>query len=141
GNRTAEAMARDRPGTLHTMLCQPSQATHHHQQALAIFRETGDQHGEGWALNGVGEAAHAAGHPSDALAHHIAAHATATATGDRHQQARAHAGLARAHHTLGNPARARHHYQHALAMFTELDVLEADRIRAHLATINETAPN
>jgi tetratricopeptide (TPR) repeat protein len=133
GNRAGEATVLDSLGLLHTRLGRPAQAIEHHRQALAIFRGTGDRFSEAWSLNGLGEAAHTAGRPADALTEHTAAHAVATGTGARDQQARAHAGLGHAHHALGDPALAREHYQHALALYTELGMPEADEIRALLA--------
>jgi hypothetical protein len=41
--------------------------------------------------------------------------------------ARAHTGLGHAHHTLNHPARARRHYQHALALYCDLGVPQADQ--------------
>src|SRR5204862_3361289 len=93
--------------------------------------------GEALTLNGLGEAAHAAGNPADALTHHTAAHAIATDIGDRDQQARAHTGLGHAHDTLDHPEPARHHYQHALNLYTDLGMPEADQIRTHLATTDD----
>jgi tetratricopeptide (TPR) repeat protein len=135
GDRAGEAVALDNLGTLHTRLGQPDQATEHHQQALTIFRETGNRDGEAWALNGLGEAAHTAGRAADALTHHT----IAADTGHRDQQARAHAGLGHAHHTLGNPTLALDHYQHALALYTDLDLPEADQVRTHLAALNNSS--
>ncbi|WP_373320458.1 tetratricopeptide repeat protein [Virgisporangium aurantiacum] len=134
GNRTGEAWALDSLGALYTRLGQPGRATEHHQQALTIFRETGDRFGEAWALNGLGEAAHTAGRVADALTHHTAA----ADNGDRDERARAHTGLGHAHHTLGNHTLARHHYQHALALYTDLDLPEADRIRTLLAALDNS---
>jgi tetratricopeptide (TPR) repeat protein len=136
GNHTGEAWALDNLGILHTHLGQPDQATEHLQAALIIFRETGHRYGEASALNGLGEAAHAAGRATDALTHHTAA----AGIGDRDEQARAHTGLGHAHHTLGNPARAREHYQHALTLYTDLGLPEADQIRTHLAALDNTSP-
>ena len=136
GNHTGEAWALDSLGTLHTNLGQPAQATAYHQRALTTFRETGDRDGEAWALNGLGEAAHTAGRAADAITYHIAAQTTAADTGALDQQARALTGLGHAHHTLGNPALAREHYQRALALYLDLDLPEADQIRAHLAALD-----
>jgi hypothetical protein len=47
-------------------------------------------------------------------------------------QACAHAGLGHAHNTLGNPALAQEHYQHALAIYTDLGLSEADKVGADL---------
>jgi tetratricopeptide (TPR) repeat protein len=140
GDRTGEAWVLDSLGILHTHRGQPAQATDHHQQAMAIFRETGQRNGEAWTLNGLGEAAHTIGRHTDALTYHTAAHTIAADIGDRFQQARAHTGLGHAHHTLSNPARARHHYQHALTLYTDLEMPDAEEIRAQLATMeNDTS--
>jgi hypothetical protein len=66
-----------------------------------------------------------------------AALAVATDIGARDQQARAHTGLGHAHQSLGSPEPARHHYQHALTLYTDLGMSEADQIRVHLATIGD----
>ncbi|MDI6105978.1 tetratricopeptide repeat protein [Actinoplanes sp. NEAU-A12] len=139
GNRTGQAWAHDSLGTLQIRLGQPNQATEHYQRALALHRETGGRHGQTWALNGLGEVALAAGRPGDSLAHHRAAHIIAVDTADRHQQARALTGIGDAHHALGNPALARERYQQAFALYTDLGLPEADRIRAHLTALDLTA--
>jgi tetratricopeptide (TPR) repeat protein len=139
GNRDAEGWTLDSIGILHTRLSQLDHATEHHQLALAIFRETGERHGEVWALNGLGEAAHTAGRTTDATTYHAAAHTAAVEIGDREQQARAHTGLGHAHHALGNPTQALHHYQHALTLYTNLRVPEADQVRAQLAAFDDTS--
>jgi tetratricopeptide (TPR) repeat protein len=137
GNRDGEADALDVLAILHTRRGRPAQAIDHHQQALAVYRETGNRDGEAWALNGLGEATHAAGRATDALIHHTAAHTIAADIHSRDQQARAHNGLGRAHHTLGDLTRARQYYQQALTVYTHLGMPDADRIRAHLAAIDD----
>lgn len=135
-NRAGEAAVLDSLGVLHTRLGQPDQAIEYYQQALTIFRETGDQFSKTHVLNSLGEAALAAGRPDDALTRHTAACAIAIDTGDRRQQARALAGRGHAHRTLGDPAEARADYQQALTLYADLDVHEADRIRAGLAELD-----
>jgi tetratricopeptide (TPR) repeat protein len=125
----------DSLGTLHTRIGQPAPGTEYHQQALAVFRATGEREGECWVHNGLGEAAHAAGRNAEALDLHTTAHAIAVDIGARDQQARAHAGLAHADHALGHPQGARRHYRHALALYRDLAMPEADRIEARLAAI------
>jgi len=132
GHRDGEVSALDSLGLLHTRLGRPAEAIDHHRQALTITRQTGDRDGEAWALNGLGEAARSAGNATDALAHHTEAQAVAADIGSREQQARAHTGLGHAQHALGNVALAREHYQHAVTLYTELDLPEAAEVRAHL---------
>ena len=66
------------------------------EQALALFRESGDRTGEAEALNGVGEILLATGQPDEARAEHAAALALASQIGDAYEQARAHRGLSAA---------------------------------------------
>ncbi|WP_433364637.1 tetratricopeptide repeat protein [Actinoplanes sp. CA-142083] len=139
GSRSGEANALDGLGLLHTRQGRPGRGAECHRRALAVTREIGDRYVEIWALNGLGEAAHAAGRPADAIGHHAEAHAAAVVIEFRDQQARAHTGLGHAHRTLGEPALAREHYSRALALYTELDMPEADEIRAHLAALGSGA--
>jgi tetratricopeptide (TPR) repeat protein len=138
GNSSGEAWTLDLFGTLQIRLGGPTEATEHLRRALTIFHETGDRDGEASAHNGLGEAAHAAGHPADALHHHTAAHTIATDIGSREQQARADTGLGHAHRAQGNPALAREHFGHALTLCVELGMPEADEIRTHLATLDDS---
>ena len=107
------------------------------RQALTVFRETGNRDGEAEALNGVGETLHATGRSEQARAQHTAALTLAIETGDRYQQARAHAGLAHARQAADEHDLARQHWQHALALYTDLGVPDADIVRAHLAALGE----
>jgi tetratricopeptide (TPR) repeat protein len=139
GDRTGEGFVLDSLGTLHTRLDRADQAAEYHRQALSIARDTGDRYSEVGALNGLGEAAHNAGRPEEALTHHAAAHTVAAEIGDREQQARARTGLGLGHYALGQPAPAREHYQHALNLYTDLGMLEADKIRTYLTDLeNQT---
>ena len=65
-----------------------------------------------------------------------AALAVAADIGELDQQARAHTGLGRAHEALEHRARARRHYQHALTLYTDLGVPDADQIKTHLTSLN-----
>jgi tetratricopeptide (TPR) repeat protein len=121
GNRISEAATLDSLGHLHTRLGRPTLAAASYRQALSIFRETGKRDGEACAFNGLAEATLAAGHPAD--------------IGTRHEQARAHTGLGHAHRALGETGHARRHYRHAVSLYTELEMPDADQLRAHLAAI------
>ncbi|MEU8210966.1 tetratricopeptide repeat protein [Micromonospora sp. NPDC049044] len=133
GNHTGAAWTLNSLGTLHTRL---GQLSCHHQQSLDIFRETGERYGEASALNGIAEAARVAGNVADALAQHSAAHAIVVEIGAYHEHARSHAGLGHAHRVLGAISSARDHFQRALALYTDLDMPEAEQIRAHLAALD-----
>jgi hypothetical protein len=66
--------------------------------------------------------------------HAAAPHALTLATeaGIRDQQARAHTGLEHAHRARRDPGRAREHYEHALVLYRDLGVPDADEILDHL---------
>ncbi|MEV4515792.1 tetratricopeptide repeat protein [Dactylosporangium sp. NPDC049525] len=128
GNRDGEAWTLNNLGTAATLRGAPAEAIGLHRQALAIHRATGERYGEASALNGLGDAARAAGDADAALRHHTAACAVAAATGDRHQRADAETGIGLALRADGRP-----HLQRALALYEELGVPAADRLRALVA--------
>jgi tetratricopeptide (TPR) repeat protein/transcriptional regulator with XRE-family HTH domain len=133
-DRIGEAHALTDLGIVEQRLGRRGPAAGHHRRALALFRSTGDQDGEAWARNGLGEVAAAAGQPAEALTHHAAALTAAVRADACDQQARAHTGIG-AHHSSGDPVRAREHYERALALYTELGLPEADRVRDLLAAL------
>jgi tetratricopeptide (TPR) repeat protein len=135
GDRAGAAWTLESLGAAHTDLRQPEQAAEYYRQAMSLFRQAGDRYGETWAQNGLGEAALAAGQPAEALARHRAVHPAATVTGACDQQARAHLGLGNAHRALGDSTRAHEQYRQALALYTELEMPEADDVRAHIAAL------
>ncbi len=57
-----------------------------HQDAAAIFQQTGDQHGQGSALTNLGDALRQAGRFEEAITAHQAAVAVFRETGDRHRE-------------------------------------------------------
>ena len=136
-DRAGEAYALTNLGDVYQWQGHYEQAAEHHQQAIALFRETGHQAGEVEALNSVGETHRATGALREALIQHTAALTLATQISDRYEQARAHNGLAHAHHTTGDLDQARHHWRHALALYTDLGVPDADDIPAHLTALDQ----
>jgi tetratricopeptide (TPR) repeat protein len=130
GARANEAYALTRLGNVHSHQGDYTQAADCHQQALATYQEIGDHDGEADALNGVGETLLATGRPIQAQACHTTALALTHRTGNRYQQARAHRGLAATCHTVGDLNEAHQHWQHALDIYTDLGVPEADRMRS-----------
>jgi tetratricopeptide (TPR) repeat protein len=136
-DRAGEAYALTNLGDVYQWQGHYEQAAEHHQQAIALFRETGHQAGEVEALNSVGETHRATGALREALIQHTAALTLATQISDRYEQARAHNGLAHTHHTTGDLDQARHHWRHALALYTDLGVPDADDIPAHLTALDQ----
>lgn len=138
GSRVDEASVLDSLGFLHVRTGRLTAAATHYRQALAIFREIGDREGEACAHNGLGEIAQTSGHAAEALTHFTTARGLAAGVGDRYRLARAHAGLGHAHRSLDSPASASRHFRHALSLYTELGMPEADQIHAHLTTLEAT---
>ncbi|MGH3917411.1 MAG: tetratricopeptide repeat protein [Pseudonocardiaceae bacterium] len=138
GAPVGEALALTQLGLVHCQQGHYEEAADYHQQALAISRRIGDRSNEAQIRNGLAEAHHANGELDQARTQHSAALTLATETGDRYEQARAHHGLAHTHHTAGDLDRARHHWHQALTHYTELDVPDADDVRAHLTDLNQT---
>ncbi|HEX6344439.1 AfsR/SARP family transcriptional regulator [Umezawaea sp.] len=132
GHRDSEAWAVDGLGRAETLRGRPYDAAAHHRRSLDLFRRYGDRDGEAWSLNGLGEALQASGSTAAARANHAEALAAATRIGAHEQVARAHHGLAR---TTGAAA-ARPHYDSAIAIYTDLGLAAADRIRAELACLS-----
>ncbi len=133
GNRSGEAAALMGVGRVHGRLGRHRRAIDHLQQALAICRAVDDRGVEADACNSLGETLLADGQPDRARSQHAAALSLADQIGDPFERARAHDGLAHTFHATGNTDQARHHWQQALTVYAELDVPEADRVRAHLA--------
>ncbi|BCJ47696.1 hypothetical protein GCM10010168_20550 [Actinoplanes ianthinogenes] len=136
GDRTGEAAALNCLGSYYAYVGDDGSATDHHRQALAVFREIGDRCGQAWALHGLAETSHRAGRLEDARHHFGAALALAVTIGARHQQALARAGLGAVHQALGEHLLARQDYQHAVELYTDLDMpAAADQIRVRLASL------
>lgn len=122
----------DSLGMLHLRRDEPEQARACFQQALTHNREIGDRNAQAWSTNGLGEAAQLAGSSATAVRLHTDARRIATDVGARHQQARAHAGIGHAHRTLGDTDLARAHYERAHVIYTELDMPDAEDMRARM---------
>jgi hypothetical protein len=78
------------------------------------------------------------GRVEEAHRRHSDALAVATEIGDPYEQARAHHGIAAAHHAAGQTDHARRHWQHALALYADLDVPDTDAVRVHLSALKHT---
>jgi tetratricopeptide (TPR) repeat protein len=139
GDRHGEANTLRDLGTVYRRRGCYQQAVDHHQQALALFRETGDQYGEACALNRSAETLLAIHQHNQARTQHTAALTLATQIGERYEQARAHDGLAHIHQVTGDLSQARQHWRHALALYAELRVPDADDVSAHLTALDHAA--
>jgi tetratricopeptide (TPR) repeat protein len=135
GNRDGEASAWHSLAEIDQRQHHYQQAADHLQRALDLFRATGNQHGETVALNGLGRAFLAAGQRENARVHYSAALGQASQAGHTDEQAYAHNGLGDVYRAADDVPRARYHWQQAIALYTELGVPEASRVRAQLLTL------
>jgi len=135
---------RDRPGQGEALshlgatlaaLGRYGEAVDHYRQALAVAREIGDHTMETTIFNGLGETLRGSGQADEALVRHRSAHSLARQLGNRYEQARALDGMAVLLHAAGEPGAAHRHWRDALAIYTELRVPEANRLRARLAEL------
>ena len=132
GYRQDEAWALIRIGGLRWRQGRLGEAADHLREALAMCQKLGDRATEAEALNGLGEVHLSAGRPGDAREQHAATLDLTTETGNRFEQARAHEGLGNAHHALGDTGEASRHWREALALYTDIAVPQAARVRARL---------
>lgn len=116
------------------------QAAAHHQ-ALTHLRRLGERTDVTCALNGLGEALVATGQAELARTRHADALTAALETTNRYEQARAHNGIAATHRNTGDLEQARHHWQHALALYTDLGLPDAETVRAHLTALAQVHPD
>ncbi len=137
GNQREQARALARLGDVFRRQGDYDRAVGYDQQALALYREVGDIDGEADALNGAGQTMLAVGQPDQARDRHAVALTLARRTGDRYQQARALQGLASACQATGRPGQARQHWQHALDIYTDLGVPDADAMLASPAPADQ----
>jgi tetratricopeptide (TPR) repeat protein len=108
------------------------EALDHARTARALARRYGRDWEEITALSGIAETLLAMGQPEDARTHFLGALERAQRIDARHEQAGALDGAARALCALGHPDEARRYWVEALRIYTELEVPEAEEVRARL---------
>ena len=136
GTAAAEADVLCWLGELNLRLGHPAQAAAQYQRALDIYRAAPEPSGETDARNGLGEAALAQGELQVARAQHEAALAIARSISP-HQQARAHDGLGDVSAAEGDAAGAGAHWHDALDLYVQMEVPEAERVRAKLDAMDK----
>jgi tetratricopeptide (TPR) repeat protein len=132
-----EACALNRVGETLVAMRKADQARAQHTAALALATQIGDRYEQARAHNGLAYTHQIAGTLDEALAERTAALALAAQIGERYEQARAHNGLAHSYQVAGDRDQARHHWQHALAIYTELCVPDADGVHARLIALDQ----
>ena len=106
-------------GIIYSTLGQTEKAVKHHQQALAIARETGDRDSEGAQLGNLGSRYAALGQTQTAVEHYQQALAIARETGDRNSEGLWLGNLGSSYAELGQTEKAIEHTQKALAIARE----------------------
>jgi DNA-binding SARP family transcriptional activator/uncharacterized protein HemY len=129
GGRINEGVALKHRGDVHRELGRYDEAARDLSEALAIARECADRGVESRVLNSLGALARASGEPAKAAEHFGNALDIARETSCISDQAAAHRGLGDA---TGEPE----HWAHALALYTEMGVPEADELRSRLNRVH-----
>jgi DNA-binding SARP family transcriptional activator/Tfp pilus assembly protein PilF len=136
GDRATEADAMTALGLVCARRGEPELAVEYLQQALTLCRQLGYRAGEADALNGLGEAFGTSGSMHQSRIQHTRALAVAIEIGNRDAQAHAHQRIAITHQATGDLDQARQHWQHALTLYTGLDLPEAHAVLAHLSGLD-----
>jgi DNA-binding SARP family transcriptional activator/tetratricopeptide (TPR) repeat protein len=120
-------------GVVHERQHQYDAALACQEESLAIFRSRGDLDGQATSLNNLGRVHHALGRHREALARHREALAICVHLGERLTQGECLREIGSNQHALGQPQRAEAYWRQALAIFEELDVPDAEEVKALLA--------
>ncbi|WP_309117277.1 BTAD domain-containing putative transcriptional regulator [Saccharothrix sp.] len=139
GARWAEATAHHNLGLLYLSKRRYDEAKKWLRAAVEMYREVGEQCGESTCHVDLAAVLMESGELSDAVSSARTALSVASAAMSPYHQALAHDRLAAVFDRQGM-AGALAHWQRALALFTELNAPEADRVRAQLARTRSTAP-
>lgn len=126
-------------GEAHRLAGDTDRAVVRLDEALALARRIDATGIELELLNALGETRTAAGDPGAAVAEHEAALEGARTIGDRYEEARALEGIGSARVATGRDEEAAASWRRSLAIFTDLGLPEADRVRRRLDGLPEAA--
>ena len=133
GYRQGEADARCGIGLLHLGAGRYEAALVELRRAAAAAAELGDRGGQADAQIGLGGVLRALGDPAAAAGHYQTALRATAETGDRYRRAQALTGLGELSAETGDRAGAAAYRKEALALYTDLELPEADTLRTLLA--------
>jgi DNA-binding SARP family transcriptional activator len=136
GDRIGEVEALIGLGETHRRAGRPGDAVREHRSAHAVATEIDNARLVADSCNALGRSLCAVGAPTEAVPLHEAARAHAVDVGDRLCQARALDGLARAAEAAGRPAETHRHRIQAMVIYTELDMPDAEAVRARIRATN-----
>ncbi|MDT5035180.1 MAG: hypothetical protein QOE03_365, partial [Micromonosporaceae bacterium] len=138
GHRAGEAMTLNAVGWCHAQLGDHRQALTYCQQALTLLQDLDDRPMQAHTWESLGYAHHHLGQHARAFACYRQALILARESGDRYNEATTLAHLGDTHHAAGAHTAAQDAYRQALAILDDLDHLDADTVRAKLATPGPT---
>jgi DNA-binding SARP family transcriptional activator/Tfp pilus assembly protein PilF len=124
-------------GWFHAQLGDYEAARTHCQEALDLLQQVGDRQGQSYAWDSLGYAHRHLGQYQQAADCYQRALDRRREAGDRYGEAEALTHIGESHHAAGDLHAARRAWRQALAVFTELDHAEADRVRARLCQLDQ----
>jgi DNA-binding SARP family transcriptional activator/tetratricopeptide (TPR) repeat protein len=142
GDKTNEAVALNDVGWDHSLLGDYRQTRLFCRQALNLCVEVGYRRVEGTAWDSLGYAEHHLGNLTEAAACYRRALSILRESGDRVYEADALTHLGDNRHAAGELGQAREAWQQALGILEDLQLPQADQVRAKLASTNDhPSPN
>jgi DNA-binding SARP family transcriptional activator/tetratricopeptide (TPR) repeat protein len=139
GDRRGQASALGGLSWCHSRLGQYAEAIHCCERAIGLQRQLGDQLGEAGSWDSLGCAHHHLGRYRQAVGSFRRALDLLVAMGARYPSAVTLMHLGDSYVELGDPHAAGSAWQQALAIMTELDHPDAERVRAKLAQVPQPA--
>jgi tetratricopeptide (TPR) repeat protein len=133
GSRSYERTTLGNLGEIHNALGEFGQAAGLCEQAVAMCREDGDLHGEGFALVALAAAYHGLGRHEEAVAGYRQAQDHYQQIGARLLHGQALLGLGDTLRDAGQPAEARRSWREAVVILDEASPAEAGEARARLS--------
>jgi tetratricopeptide (TPR) repeat protein len=133
GHRGRLAAALNAVGWFQALLGDPQSTLISCGQALAIYTEIDDLHGQAHTWDSLGYAHHQLGHHARAMACYRNTLAMVRHLGDRYQEADTLGNLGDVHFATGDSHAAHDAWQRALTILDELDHPDAEQVRAKLA--------
>jgi DNA-binding SARP family transcriptional activator/tetratricopeptide (TPR) repeat protein len=125
-------------GCCHTMLGHHEQALRYFEEAVALFQEIEDPHGEAAAWNGVGSTLSALGRYEEAVPNLRRAVEMFAALGDRYIESQCLVDLGDTHRAADNLDHAGQAWRAALAILVDLQHRDAEGVRTRLAEVGRS---
>jgi DNA-binding SARP family transcriptional activator/tetratricopeptide (TPR) repeat protein len=139
GNRAGQSLRTNNIGASLRQLGRVDEALDLQREALTIAREIGNRNVQLEAHRELGVTLRESGSRDEATHHLERSLVLAKELDQRFDQAYAHEELARTHLARGDISQARDHWQRALDIMTDLGIADAERVRDHLAALDEAS--